>query len=219
MELSDREILRYAGFKGHTPDEATKEKIESLKSEILNSVTPKSIFKEVSFSFPDSETLLADGTAFKSKKLVSHFKGSQALVLFAATLGVESDLILRKYSVTDSSKYVLAQAVLTEMTERYSDEMCRKLSQPYLNKGLYLMPRFSAGYADMALSEQKKFFELLDINKRIGISLNDDYLMTPSKSITAFIGFSKKESCSAGGCALCNKTDCEFRRETDELSK
>ena len=213
MELRQSEILRYAGFRGHTPDEAMLKKIEQLKEEALASVTPRSIFKDVAFRTFGDDCFLVDGVVFKSRKLTSQLKTAKRLLLFAATLGPESDRLLRKYSVSDRSKYVLTQAILTEMIESYSNEICDGLAEKYKNEGLYLMPRFSAGYADLELTAQKSFFELLDISKRIGVTLNDECLMTPSKSVTAFIGLGTKPFCAKSGCSACDKTDCEFRRE------
>ena len=212
MELRQSEILRYAGFKKSTPDEHTLSIIEQLKDELTKAITPSSIFKDTEFSLVGDDEFIIDGVSFKSKKLVSQLQKAERMLLFCATLGPESDRILRKYSVSDRSKYVLSQAIMTEMIESYSNEITDSLSEKYESEGLYLMPRFSAGYADLALTEQRKFFELLEISKRIGVSLNDDCLMTPSKSITAFIGLSKERACHKGGCEACAKTDCEFRR-------
>jgi 5-methyltetrahydrofolate--homocysteine methyltransferase len=57
--------------------------------------------------------------------------------------------------------------------------------------GESLRPRFSAGYGDLPLEYQKKIFDLLDPHTQIGLTLNDSYLMSPSKSVTALIGVEK----------------------------
>ena len=212
MELRLREILRYAGFKGHAADEITLKNIKELETEILDSVKPKSIYKEVDFQKNGEDEIVIDGVAFKSKKLVSHLKNSEKIILFAATLGVESDIILRKYAASDSSKFLLCQAIMAEAVESYSNEILDSLAKEYEEKGLYFRPRFSAGYADLKLEAQRDFFNLLEITKRIGVSLNEQCLMTPSKSITAFIGVTDKKECQVNQCKNCDKTDCDFRR-------
>ena len=57
------------------------------------------------------------------------------------------------------------------------------------------------------------FFELLDCNRQIGVSLNDSLLMTPSKSVTAIFGIGTCVGAAVEQkCLTCRKTDCEFRR-------
>ena len=60
---------------------------------------------------------------------------------------------------------------------------------------------------------QKDFFELLMPEKRIGLTLNESMLMSPSKSVSAVFGI-KKDGCSneiKNKCSLCNNLDCEYR--------
>jgi len=210
MELRLSEILRYSGFKGHEPDELTLKKIEELEDEILSSVTPKSIYRESDLCQTDGGVLIG-GVELKSNALKKNLSGCEKVLLYCCTLGVQSDMILRKYSATDSSKFVLAQAVFTELCEAYSDEVCQSLADKYAESGLYLKPRFSVGYGDLALEYQREFFKLLEITKRIGVTLNDECMMTPSKSVTAFIGITDEKPCRRKACEVCDKTDCQFR--------
>ena len=45
---------------------------------------------------------------------------------------------------------------------------------------LFTRPRFSPGYGDLPLTVQKDFFRVLDCTRKIGLSLNDSLLMSPS---------------------------------------
>lgn len=51
-----------------------------------------------------------------------------------------------------------------------------------------LRSRYSPGYFDLDITENKKLFELMDITKRIGLTITGTCQMVPSKSVTAFIG-------------------------------
>ena len=61
-------------------------------------------------------------------------------------------------------------------------------------------PRFSPGYGAVPLSVQREFFNLLACEKLIGVCLTDTLLMTPTKSVTAFVGMKdrKEGNCNAG---------------------
>ena len=56
---------------------------------------------------------------------------------------------------------------------------------------------------------------MLDTAKKIGLTLTGGNMLTPSKSVTAVIGMSRiKERCPIQGCEICEKKDCEYRRDT-----
>ncbi|MBO5857729.1 MAG: Vitamin B12 dependent methionine synthase activation subunit, partial [Clostridia bacterium] len=44
---------------------------------------------------------------------------------------------------------------------------------------------------DLELTTQKDIFKILDCSKKIGLTLNDSLLMSPTKSVTAFVGIIK----------------------------
>lgn len=57
---------------------------------------------------------------------------------------------------------------------------------------MYTRPRFSPGYGDLPINMQKDIFAALDCPRKIGLSLNESLLMSPSKSVTAIIGVSAR---------------------------
>ncbi|MFQ7401032.1 MAG: vitamin B12 dependent-methionine synthase activation domain-containing protein, partial [Neglectibacter sp.] len=78
---------------------------------------------------------------------------------------------------------------------------------------LYLRPRYSPGYGDFSLENQRFFFDSLEITKRIGVFLTDSFLMIPCKSITAVLGLSEKGTqCHVGKCMSCKLNKCPFRK-------
>lgn len=211
MKIDTREILRYSGYRGASPDPKTAEMIEELKKEVELCSDPKSIYKEVEFTKTE-ESVIVNGMVFHSKKLVSHLKNSDRLLLFAATLGTPSDIMLRKYISSNSAKAVLAQATLAAACESYCDEICDEIAEKEAQNGYYLRPRFSLGYGDLDLTSQRELFSLLDITKRIGVYLSDNCLMMPTKSVSAFIGLTRDRDCNINSCANCDNTECEFRK-------
>ena len=73
---------------------------------------------------------------------------------------------------------------------------------------------YSPGYCGWELSGQKKLFEYLRPEK-IGISLNQRYLMSPTKSVTGILLGGKKEihlfKNSFNFCTLCKNKTCRSR--------
>ncbi len=135
----------------------------------------------------DGDGVTVGGVRFAGKSLARNLRPCGRVFLLAVTLGAEADLLLRRESGRGAAYAAVMQAVLTERIERACDEAEEELRKT-LFQGETLRPRFSLGYGDTRLSDQKAFFMLLPVTKRLGISLSDSFLMTPMKSVTAFIG-------------------------------
>ena len=216
MEISEKEVLRYLGFRQHTPDENTLRFICAVESALQTEIRPKSIYGEFPLAFLSKREVKIGDKVFESEKLRRHLNGCERILVFAATLGAGADSLLRRYSATDRAKAAVAQAALAAATESYCDEVCAEIAKKENKNGWYLRPRFSPGYGDMALTAQRDLFSLLEITKRTGIVLTQSCLMLPTKSVTAFIGLTRDaQRCDKRGCARCDNTDCAYRKEEE----
>ena len=106
------------------------------------------------------------------------------MYIFAATIGPGADTIIRRYSGSSSLKPAVLQAIGAAAIEAYADEVTEQIKTAFPN----IKMRFSPGYGDFSLEHQKDFFRLLELEKNLGMNLNNALLMTPTKSITAVIG-------------------------------
>lgn len=213
MEINRKEIYRYLGYGKHEADEAVANLVEECLAELLEAAAPKSVIREFPLRLlPEFEI---DFTCFqtRSRNLSGNLQDCQQVILFAATLGTGVDVLIRRYSRLQMSKAVILQAAAAAVIEEYCDEVNGRLKEEYESRGLYLRPRFSPGYGDFPLECQAPVLSVLEAGKRIGIKLTDSLLMTPSKSVTAVIGISKKpHRCELKGCEACEKKDCAYRR-------
>lgn len=184
-----RETARYMGYKhGALPNEEICELIDETYTELCKVIQPKYIYKEYDL-IKTEDGIIVDAIEFKSQKLLSHLRDSNSIILFGATLGQGTDTLIRKYSVTDIVMTAVAQAVAASMVENLCDIACEELKTAI--KGEH-RPRFSPGYGDLHISSQADFFKLLPMNKQLGISLSEGFMMTPTKTVTAFIGVIKE---------------------------
>ena len=207
--VCEKEILRYAGCKATgLPEEA---QMNQLLHECLEEVLPKLTYKVCYMETPlVLEETVCDFACLKveSKDLAKNLQGCEKAVLFAATIGVEIDRLIAKFGRISPAKAVMIQAIGAERIESLCDIFCAELEE----EAGSLRPRFSPGYGDLALETQKDIFRVLNCNKHIGLSLNDSMLMSPSKSVTAFVGISKDgERKAINKCALCKHTECAYR--------
>lgn len=212
MRADRKETLRYLGYRGQEIDEQTERMIEEVSEELIKGSMPKSVYREFACEVTEKHVKLG-GLVIESRNLATNLKGCECAVLLAATIGRAADFMIKKYSVSNMAKAAVVQAAGAACIESYVDEVEEMIRQGANARGLYLRPRFSSGYGDFALEYQKDIFEMLECNKRIGVTLTEGNLMMPSKSVTAVIGLTTKEreSCQMEKCSLCAKTDCEFR--------
>lgn len=212
LKWNEKEILRYLGYRGQEIPEEVYSLIGACERELERMAAPKSIWREYPLQIREHEL---DMGVFKTKSrnLERNLQDCEKILLFAATLGSGVDVLLQRYTRLQMSKAVVMQAAAAAMLETYCDEQNERLKQEYLEQGWYLRPRFSPGYGDFPLENQKPLAAALELNKRIGITLTDSLLMAPSKSVTAVIGASRKpRNCSIQGCEACGKKDCLYRR-------
>lgn len=213
MDINRNEILRYLGYGRNDADEAVNAVIDECIEELLKTVSPKSITRSYDLKLGQDD--LIDCTCFcvKSRNLSKNLQDCSGVILFAATLGAEADMLIRRYNKLLMSKAVVMQAAAAAMIEEYCNTVNEKLREEYYKRQLYLRPRFSPGYGDFPLACQMDICSALELNKRIGITLTDSCIMMPSKSVTAVIGISQKPYlCNINGCEVCEKLDCMYRR-------
>lgn len=181
--MNKAEILRYLRTRSTIQDESLLRLIDNLMQEVNNTVKPKSIYR----IFPCTVTedmLIIENFEFKSKRLAENLKGCTKVAVLAATVGTEGDRLLRRYN-SEGAGLAVMQAVLASKIE----EICDAVQENIENENnVKTRQRYSPGYFDLDISEQKKIFNLLEITKRCGITLTDTCQMIPTKSVTAFAG-------------------------------
>lgn len=181
--MDKKEILRYMRTKSSVNDERLLAMIDSAMAEINSVCEPKSIYRI--FDCEVTETALkTGGFEFKSSRLAKNLAGCRRVALLAATVGVKGDMLLRKYS-GDGAMLLIMQASLASKIEEVCDSLQAKIEK---KEGVKTRQRYSPGYFDLDITEQKKIFKLMDITKRCGITLSDTCQMIPTKSVTAFAG-------------------------------
>ena len=97
-----------------------------------------------------------------------------------------------KYNAISPAKAFMLQAIGAERIEALCDIFEQDIKQELTNNGYTVKPRFSAGYGDIPLELQRDIVSVLDCQRKIGITLNESLVMSPSKSVTAIIGIKEK---------------------------
>jgi len=182
LPVSQKEILRYAGVRTDEPN--TLKLMNDCLEEVKSSLSYKVCYIETDLTIDGSS---CDFGIFKlsSEKLARNLSHCHKALIFAATVGIRLDHFISRYGHIAPSKALMMQAIGAERIEALCNRFCKDMKEEI---GAELKPRFSPGYGDLPLKVQKNIFNVLNPSKHIGLTLNDSLLMSPTKSVTAFVG-------------------------------
>lgn len=218
-QTSRSEAFRYLGYRGAAPDEVSEALMEDCIRELCTKLSPRFFARTYPLQITEEGELVFSCFRVKSGDLKKNLKGCHSVILFGATLGAGVDFLLRRYAVLDMSRAAVMQAASAAMIEAFCNLENSRLEKEYRKKRQILCPRFSPGYGDFPLAFQEKFALALELEKTVGITLTEGFLMMPSKSVTAVIGVREEAACSEeravkaadSKCRTCSKTDCLYR--------
>lgn len=157
-------------------------KIECIiaKLEIKENDGKLVLLKRRSFSENDSLNV-----RINSVSVASLFSGCHEAYAFCITLGKEiSETISRLSAEGETVRALIMDSTGSELVEEAADEACRYIERHFAAS---LTRRYSPGYGDWSLEGQAELDKALDIG-RIGVTINDSFLMIPEKTITAVAG-------------------------------
>ena len=200
--ISYEETIRYLGNQKVHLNTVMESLLAECEKEILAAVKPRYLYRIIT----PRENLI------QGQSIKEHLKDCEKAVIMCATIGIEADKLIRRTQITDMAKAV----VLDAMGGVAVEQVCNKVDQLVAEEFpvFYSTWRFSPGYGDYPIELQKEFLSLLDAPRKIGLCTNDNYILTPMKSVTAITGLSSTPiEKKRRGCSDCNlvKT-CKFRK-------
>ena len=213
MKIEKSELLRYLGYRGQDYGDRLDEEIEQASRLCLELITPRSVIKKYALA---SEPLRLEGTnmLLQGENIRKHLEGCKEAYIMGATVGFEVEKKVAELMKTNPLKGVLLDSASICAIESYCDDLCDELQGQ--NERL-LTARFSCGYGDFPLSQQKDFVRVLELQKRIGVFMNEEsFMLTPQKSVTAVIGIKEskieeKPKCLSK-CMTCENKECIYRK-------
>lgn len=201
------ELFRYAGYSRQTilnesfNDQQMQELAQTAVTELSEKINCRAVYAKFSLESNGSgennyekEIIKFAGKEIKSHNLTINLKGCHSVILFAATLGPEVDKLIQKTSKINPAKSVMLQAGGAMYIEQYVELLQKHFQDEEAKNHNCIRPRYSPGFGDVGLEVQKIFFELLQCQKNLALTLNDSLIMSPEKSVTAFVGIYNSET-------------------------
>ena len=180
MVINRRELLSYLGYKGQEISQELEDKISQAISICEKLATPRSVVKRYKV---DKETKSIVGTTLKlpGEDIWKHIEGCGEVYLLCGTIGFGPEKEIAKNFVKDKTLAIILDAAATSAIESYLDELETTLDGVKTT-------RYSCGYGDLDIKIQKDICAVLDTFRKIGVFVNEAYMLSPQKSVTAIIG-------------------------------
>jgi len=187
MKIDDVQICRYLRLYGRAPGAPLADRIREMRMAADAAIRPARVWRRF------DDVAIAGGAA--SRSLASHLADCHAVYLACATIGVEFDALQRRTAAVSASDAFVLQAIGAAAIEALMDDVEVEIRRELLD-GEALVSRYSPGYGDYPLAEQRRLLSLLDASRKAGVSLTDALVMVPSKSVSAVIGVRKEGEAS-----------------------
>ncbi|MFA6414006.1 MAG: hypothetical protein WCW53_15065 [Syntrophales bacterium] len=132
---------------------------------------------------------LPEGNAFASRKLARFLRDAREIILMGATAGTAiMEAIQADMGGINATRGVVLDATASEVVDAALDWIMGYFRQSLRREGKTLSnSRFSAGYGDFALENQRLIHRLLQMD-RLNVTITESCLLVPEKSVTAITG-------------------------------
>ena len=186
-------VLQHQGIPKHVNASQTTQALFNNAMEIFTQIAkPLSLLRELSINELDT-IFEGEGNNAEDTPLEHIYPKADQLALFALTMG--SDISLKIEQLFKDNDFALGSMLdaVASLAADKAAEVCEDYFHTHLGKQPdSCVLSYSPGYCGWHISAQKNLFQFLRPGK-IGIALNDSYLMIPLKSVSGVLVAGKKE--------------------------
>ena len=214
LTIDKNEVLRYLHHKNKPLEENLDNLVDSLIRETLDTARPRFVYSIFEIEKNNGIVLKNTDLVLRGANITDHLKESEKCAVMCATLGSEIEMRINYYSKTELLKSVILDACASTLIEALCDNTENIIKEEAGKDGYFITARFSPGYGDFDISVQKDLLNIIEAQKKIGVTVTDTFIMLPRKSVSAVIGFQHKEpKTEIDKCSSCNlKENCSFRK-------
>jgi len=207
-------VTLLGGAEDHRLSGSLGRKVRALKTKVRGLLTPRLYYRTTKLTSEAKGTVRLDNhIVLNSNKLSKTLKHSEESVCFVGTIGREVEREINQLMHHNSlAEAYIVDALGSVAVENMVEQFQRRMNDRYKKQGKSVTLRFSPGYCDWPITEQKKLFRVFD-HQEIDVDLLDSCLMRPRKSISGIFGVSPNTGPPYNPCVQCKKLDCETRRD------
>ncbi len=157
---------------------------------------------------------LGDSIILRSRIIARLLARCEIVAVFTLTIGSYlEDMVTHLAEEGLVLQATVLDAIGSGITEELANHVENKIKRIANAGNLVISRRFSPGYCDWKVNQQKMVFRAMD-NDTGGVRLTDSNLMIPRKSVSGIIGIGLpgKNIESYNPCLTCKKKECPGKR-------
>lgn len=169
-------------------DQRTNDLVNQLIEEGKKLSEPKAIYQDYWVKSVGEHSVVLEGSGFDllGKSTSHRLWNAKRVTLFIVTIGPNLEKRIREFtSITNAAILDAVGSVAVESAVDYINELTDTRAR---GAGFKTLKRFSPGYGDWELKEQKGLLHQLSA-LQIGVTLTSAHLMQPEKSVSGAIGW------------------------------
>jgi hypothetical protein len=214
--LNIQQVLNTIGYHGNcTPPARTMSLVDEYLENFHNLVEPaySYVIRDVEW-VQGSISFIRNDIIFKSQVIAQLLEQCQKVVVFAVTIGNHLEEMVNRLA---EDRLILQATVLdaigSSAIEKLAEFVESSVREVASAQGLSTSRRFSPGYCDWNIGQQRMLFWALS-GDTADIRLTKTCLMIPQKSISGIIGIGPGNGNieSYNPCRTCKKRNCPGRR-------
>lgn len=207
LNLDENVVCSAMGYLDVSPSKELLFRVDELLREAESLSNPSCYWVIQDHVAVGADGVMVESTPFQTGRTIAKLlKGSSRIALFVATAGREFQEWTDRIKETEECLDIfIVDTIGSCIAEAAGDAMER-----YLEKEIGTLShsnRFSPGYCGWSLREQQSLFAMLP-DCVCGISLSEDCLMYPIKSISGMIGIGREVESKVYSCDICRKAGC-----------
>jgi hypothetical protein len=215
LDIDIKQVLsRMGGGTAGMPSARIESLVKEYADNICHLIEPSYsyVIRDVS-SVRGARVFIEGSVIFRSNVIAELLRRCPRVAVFVLTIGGRLGEVVRQLS----GEGFLVQAAVLDAIGSDAAETLAHVVQDIIKgeaaaEGLGISRRFSPGYCDWRVSQQKMVFRAVG-GDCAGVRLTDGCLMVPQKSISGIIGIGPAGKVEGyNPCSTCDKRDCAGRR-------
>ncbi len=192
VELPELAILKRMGYNRHLTGISGEQvdKINHYIGEAYGMCKPVGRYDRFDIVNRDGSRVVLEGEyEINSVSVAKLLLGSNECVMLAARADQSVIEMIEKYVAQKNGVAALIyDAVASEVVDACLSWMIQRIGMDISRFGLRTTSmRYSAGYGDFPLENQKLFYDVLKMEE-MGVTLSENYIFSPEKTVTALCG-------------------------------
>lgn len=214
LNIQPEEVLDILLEKDRSPDNpVVSETLEILEMlpDIVEMRGGYVVFDDIELFRQEGQIRINNVKLYPHRKITGYMKEAEKIAVFISTAGDGFTRFTEKYNREgEYLKSYIVDIFGSLMAEKTIDYIQNNLEKDMLETGLHISNRYSPGYCNWEVNDQKQLFGLLPDNE-CNILLTDSCLMLPIKSVSGIIGIGPDIQKKSYACEICENITCVYR--------